>query len=125
MDTRTKILTPAQGEGLQPARPLLLVTGHFDILRAELVQELAAARRRATAQALAVAIQPSTDELVPAAARAEMAAALRVVDYVFIAGNEELDRLAAALQPTEIIHLEEADRRRARQLIEHVQRRQC
>jgi hypothetical protein len=43
---------------------------------------------------------------------------------VLIAGNEELDKLTAHLQPIETIRLEEGDARRTRQLIEHVQRRQ-
>jgi bifunctional ADP-heptose synthase (sugar kinase/adenylyltransferase) len=124
VDTRTKILTPALAAALDPARPLLLVTGHFDILRAELVRELSEARRRAGAQTLIAVVQPMAGELAPVASRAEMAAALRVVDYVLIAGNEDLNNLAASLQPIEIVRLEEADARRTRQLIEHVQRRQ-
>ena len=124
MDTRTKILTPALAAALDPARPLLLVTGHFDILRAELVRELSEARRRAGAQTLIAVVQPMAGELAPVASRAEMAAALRVVDYVLIAGNEDLNNLAASLQPIEIVRLEETDARRTRQLIEHVQRRQ-
>jgi bifunctional ADP-heptose synthase (sugar kinase/adenylyltransferase) len=103
---------------------MLLVTGHFDILRAELVRELSEARRRTAAQSLMAVVQAMAGELAPVASRAEMAAALRVVDYVLIAGNEELDRLTAHLQPIETIRLEEGDARCTRQLIEHVQRRQ-
>jgi glycerol-3-phosphate cytidylyltransferase-like family protein len=124
MDTRTKILTPDAAPALEPTRPLLLVTGCFDILRADLARELAEARQRTQAQTLAVVVQPWAPEILPLAARAEMAAALRVVDYVFIAQDEDLDSLASSLQPIEIIHLEEADSRRRRQLIEHVKRRQ-
>jgi len=47
-----------------------------------------------------------------------------VVDYVFIAANEDLDELSSSLQPIETIHLEESDTNRVRQLIEHVHRRQ-
>ena len=122
MDTRTKILRDI--DTLQPAAPVVMVTGHFDILRWELVKELAGARDRTGAQTMIAIVQPMTDEFVPAASRAEMAAALRVIDYVFIAGNEEVERLAAALHPIEIIHFEEADQRRTRQLIEHVHRLQ-
>jgi hypothetical protein len=63
-------------------------------------------------------------ERVPLAARAELAAALRVIDYVLILENEDLYSLAATFQPIEIVHLEEADMRRTRQLIEHVHRRE-
>jgi bifunctional ADP-heptose synthase (sugar kinase/adenylyltransferase) len=123
MDTRTKILTPAAAAALDPPRPVLLATGRFDILRLEAARALAEARRRTAAQTLVVVVRPFAGELAPLAARAEMAAALRVVDYVVPAENEAVDGLAASLQPTEIISLEEADADRVRQLIEHVHRR--
>ncbi|MEI9975175.1 MAG: hypothetical protein WDO73_25840 [Ignavibacteriota bacterium] len=104
--------------------PLLLVTGRFEILRTEAARELAAARERVGARTLLVALRPLADELTPLAARAEMVAALRVVDYVFTVENEDWTSLAAALQPVEIVNLEEADARRTRQLIEHVHSRQ-
>ena len=124
MDTRTKIVTPAEVTALELPRPLLLIAGAFDILRADLARALAEARQRTQAAALMVVILPVAGELAPPAARAEMAAALRVVDYVLLAGDEHLENLAASLQPIEIIHLEESDAQRTRQLIEHVQQRQ-
>jgi glycerol-3-phosphate cytidylyltransferase-like family protein len=71
-----------------------------------------------------VAVLPLAGEMVPQAARAEMAAAFRVVDYVLLAENEDRESLAAALQPVAIVGLEEAEVRRTRQLIEHVHRLQ-
>ena len=124
MDTRTKILTPAALAALDPPRPLLLVTGRFDILRVEAVQDLAAERQRTGARSLMVVVWPFDGELAPVDARAEMAAALRVVDYVFVAENEAMESLDAGLHPIEIIDLEEADADRTRQLIEHVHSRQ-
>lgn len=124
MDTRAKILTPAAASALEPARPLLLVTGHFDILRLELVRELTVALERNRARTLIVVVRPLAGAMAELGARAEMAAALRMVDYVFIAENEDWESLAGSLQPIEIINLEEADAHRARQLIEHVHRRQ-
>ena len=121
LDSRTKIVTP--DAAFHPPRPLLLVTGRFDILRVEMARELSAARDRVGAGTLAVAILPLADELAPAAARAELAAALRVVDYVFVGAEGGLDALAAALHPIETLHLEEADAQRKRQLTEHVHRR--
>jgi hypothetical protein len=123
VDTRTKILTPAALAALDPPRPLLLVTGRFDILRVAVPRDLAAARQRTGAGSLVVAVRPLPDELAPLAARAEMAAALRVVDYVLIALNGDLAGLAKSLQPIEIINLEESDAQRTRQLIEHVHSR--
>jgi glycerol-3-phosphate cytidylyltransferase-like family protein len=102
----------------------LLVTGYFDVLRAEHARDLAAARERSGAQSVLVVVQPFAAEIVAQAARAEMVAALRVVDYVLPAENDDWESVAAALQPEETVRLEEADARRTRQLIEHVHRRQ-
>ena len=124
LDTRTKILTAAGLASLAPPRPLLVAAGRFDILRAAMVRELAAALERTAANSLLVVVRPLPDELAPLAARAEMAASLRVVDYVFIAENGNLSNLPGSLQPIEIVSLEEADAERTRQLIEHVHRRQ-
>jgi hypothetical protein len=103
---------------------LLVAAGRFDILRAAMVRELAAALERTAANSRLVVVRPLPDELAPLAARAEMAASLRVVDYVFIAENGNLSNLPGSLQPIEIVSLEEADAERTRQLIEHVHRRQ-
>jgi hypothetical protein len=124
MDTRTKILTATDLAALDPPRPLLVVTARFDVLRAAMVQELAAALGRSGANSLLALVRPLPDELAPIAARAEMAASLRVVDYVFIAENGDLSSLPATLQPVEIVSLEEADAARIRQLIENVHSRQ-
>ena len=123
MDTRTKILTPVALAELDPPRPLLLAVGRFDILRVEMARELAAARRRTGAASLLAVVRQLPDELAPLDARAELAAALRVIDYVFVAADGDLTGLAAAMQPIEIMNLEEADAQRTRQLIEHVHSR--
>jgi hypothetical protein len=124
MDTRTKIVTPAALAALNPPRPLLLTAARFDVLRVELARDLAAARQRTGARTLVAVVRPLAGELAPLAARAELAAALRVVDYVLLAPNDDLDGLSASLQPIEILNLEDADAQRIRQLIEHVHRRQ-
>jgi hypothetical protein len=124
VDTRTKILTASALAALDPPRPLLIAAGRFDILRAAMVRELAAALERTGANSLLAVVRPLSDELAPLAARAEMAASLRVVDYVFVAENGDISSLPAELQPIEIVSLEEADAERIRQLIEHVHRRQ-
>jgi hypothetical protein len=118
VDTRTKIVSSAVG--FVSAKPLLLVVGRFDLLRLEVARELAAAKERTGARCLAVAVRPLVDELAPLAARAEMAAALRVVDYVFVVTDGDLAALETSLHPIEIVNMEEADRRRTRELVEHV-----
>jgi glycerol-3-phosphate cytidylyltransferase-like family protein len=102
----------------------LLVTGYFDDLRTGHARDLQEARERTGAQSVLVVVLPFAAGLVTQAARAEMVAALRVVDYVLPAENDDWESVAAALQPVETVRLEEADTRRTRQLIEHVHRRQ-
>jgi len=118
MDTRTKILTLDAALRL-PRGTLTLVTGSFDALRAAHVRDLATLPRPVLAVVL-----PLADELLPQPARAEMAAALRVIDYVVIAGNQDLDALIEALLPRELVRMEAGDAARIQQLIEHVHRRQ-
>lgn len=66
---------------------------------------------------------PLDGELLPQSARAALVAALRVVDYVVIGDNGDLDRLFAELKPAQIVRLEDDDFRRRAQLMEHVRSR--
>jgi hypothetical protein len=118
MDTRNKILTLDAALRL-PRGTLTLVTSSFDALRTTHVRDLATLPRPVLAVVL-----PLADELLPQPARAEMAAALRVIDYVVIAGNQDLDALIKALLPRELVRMETGDAARIQQLIEHVHRRQ-
>jgi hypothetical protein len=71
-----------------------------------------------------VAVLPREGELLTQRARAELAAAVRVVDYVVIADRGDLELLVDSLKPLETRHWESCDTRRAQQLIDHVHRRQ-
>lgn len=123
VDTRTKILSePAAWPAF--ARPLVLVTGYFDILRAADVRELTALRGRAGGGTLLVLVLAHPGELSPPSDRAQLVAAMRMVDYVLTADPEDLDRLIGSLRPQERVSLEAGEARRTRQLIEHVHRRQ-
>jgi bifunctional ADP-heptose synthase (sugar kinase/adenylyltransferase) len=113
VDTRTKILNGAT-----------VVTGTFDVIRAEDARELAEVRRRAPGRPLIVVVLPIENALLPQRARAELVAALRVVDYVLIANDNHPDALLAALEPAELVRLEALHADRKRQLTEHVHRRQ-
>ena len=95
MDTRDKILTLAAVRAL--GRPLTVVATTSTLLRADLVNELAALRHP-----LLAAVLPAEPALLPLRARAELLAALRVVDYVVIAEPADLDGL-------EVIRLESRD----------------
>jgi glycerol-3-phosphate cytidylyltransferase-like family protein len=119
VDTRNKILTPAAALAI-PVRPIAIVTGTFDVLRAAHACELEEARTRSGAAALLVVVLPRGGEVLPQRARAELVAALRAVDYVVTAGVEELEGLIQTLDPTNVVHLEEADERRYRQLREQI-----
>ena len=118
MDTRSKILKP---ESLPTGATL--VTGYFDVLTAELTRALVEVRERTRKRPLAIAVLSRGSEVLPPAARVELVAALRMVDYVVTASDEDLNRLIERSQPAEVVRMEEADLRRKRWLIEHVQRR--
>jgi glycerol-3-phosphate cytidylyltransferase-like family protein len=122
VDTRAKILTLEQARSWRLAAPVV-VAGYFDLLRAEHARELEAVRRRTGARTLVAAVLPWSDAYMSQCARAEMAAALRVVDYVVALEPDELAMLVNALDPSEVVRWEEADARRNRELIEHVHRR--
>jgi hypothetical protein len=109
MDTRDKILTLAAARRL--GRPLTVVAVASTLLRADLVNEMAALRR--PGRPLLAVVLPAEPELLPRRARAELLAALRVVDYVLIAELAELDGF-------DVIHLESRDAeliRRVRSLV--------
>ncbi|HEY1336693.1 MAG TPA: hypothetical protein VGF59_04250 [Bryobacteraceae bacterium] len=124
MDTRRKILTVEAACELRPDDPVAMVAGTFDILRVEHARELVSVRNRTAARTLVAVVLPFSGELLNLRARAELAAALRMVDYVVTANDGDLDRLVASLQPSEFVRLDAADTRRTRQLIDHVHRRQ-
>jgi bifunctional ADP-heptose synthase (sugar kinase/adenylyltransferase) len=122
VDTRSKILSRDAALALPP--PLTLVTGYFDILLAEHARAFQQARDRAPAQPLMVVILTGLRPVLNPRARAELVAALRMVDYVVTADDGDRDSLIEALKPAQLVRLEAADQSRARQLREHVQRRQ-
>jgi len=118
MDTRRKILTLEDALRL-PHGQVTLATGYFDALRAAHVRHLSALSRP-----LLAVVLPLSGELLPQRARAEMAASLRVIDYVVIVENKDLDALIEGLAPRELVRLEARDTALVQQLIEHVHRRQ-
>jgi bifunctional ADP-heptose synthase (sugar kinase/adenylyltransferase) len=119
MDTRTKILDVE-------AAPLActVVTGTFDVVQAADARELAGIRARYGARPLLVVVLPLCGELLAQRARAELVAAIRVVDYVVTADANATDALLARLVPGHLVRLETAHAERKRQLMEHVHRRQ-
>ena len=121
MDTRSKIITVDEALRLTP--PVTVVAGSFDVLRASHIRDLDGARLEREA-ALLVVVVPALGECLPQAARAELAAALRMVDYVVTADAETAGRLGQVLMCSPIVRLSAPDASRARDLKEHVRRRQ-
>jgi len=121
MDTRRKILSLDAAFALRTS--VTVVTGTFDVLRAEHARELAAIRER-TGKPLLAVVLPVEKELLSQTARAALVAALRMIDYVVIADSAELDRLVAVLRPASVERMETADALRMKQLVEHVKRGQ-
>jgi len=119
MDTREKILSA-------PTAPkaCTVVAGTFDVVTAEDARELAEIHAHQPGRPLLAVVLPVDGELLPQRARAELVAALRMVDYVVTADETAPDHLLASLEPARLVRLEAAHAVRKRQLIEHVQRRQ-
>ena len=125
MDTRSKILTVESAVALTPVRPLALAAGLFDILRTDHARVLAGLRERAGGGSVMAVVLPDARAVLSQRSRAELVAALRVIDYVVAASHAEFDRIAAALEPAAVLRLEDADRARLQQLIAHVHSRQA
>ncbi|MEK7404140.1 MAG: hypothetical protein AAB225_03445 [Acidobacteriota bacterium] len=126
MDTRTKIVTPAQAE--EAARvcrasgtPVKVVSGHFDPLLAGHARRLGEIAR--PGGVLIVIVTDPPRPLLAAEARAELAAALAVVDYVVLGGPRVVEP-AAGIGADEIFNEEAADEGRRQELIRHVHERQ-
>jgi hypothetical protein len=125
-DTRHKIITSNQAiqlaeECRRAGHPPAVFVTHMEVLRASHVRKLEELAARTTAKIFLILTDPAAP-LVPMDARAELAAALRVVDYVVPAPHGAAPVLAAI--PAEVtVQDEEEDRGRTRQLIQHVQSR--
>ncbi len=111
MDTRVKIAVPGAAAALAPGTRV--VSGSFDPLLRQHADELAELRQGCSA--LAVVVTEPAEPLLPARARAELVAALRCVDAVF------LDSEGA---PPADVRLEEGHERLRAGFLRHVRARQ-
>lgn len=87
MDSREKIVPEEKARELTAIGDWTLLPGLFDPLTAKQAKRIAAAKQPGT-QLLAI-VQPSSQELLPAGARAALVAALRDVDAVVIASSAD------------------------------------
>ncbi len=125
MDTRTKIVTLEEACALaHGARKAALVTGYFDVLLAAHVRELDCLHHSLPDALLVVALRTPEQPVLAARARAEMVAALEMVDYVVSLEDGQMESLVEAFPAEHIVHLEAAHEQRMRELIQHVHRRQ-
>src|SRR5438552_1583427 len=77
-----------------------LVSGYFDVLTPGHVRALISAADGAPLMAI---ILDRPDSLLPSRARAELAASLRMVDYVLLLEKANIEQAIKALQPDQVI----------------------
>ena len=126
LDTRHKILNIGDAatrirELQQSGQPVVAFVSHLEVLRAAQVRKLEQVAPGAPGKLMVIITEPASP-LVTLQARSEVAAGLRVVDYVVPAPDGAAAALAA-IDPGSRIDDEEEDRGRTRQLIEHVRSR--
>jgi hypothetical protein len=95
MDTRAKILTPGDARRLR--RPVAAIGCAFNVLRAEHARQISAWGETVAGHTLLAVVLPVTPELLPRAARAELLAGLRAVQWVTVADAIEPFGAAAVL----------------------------
>ena len=122
MDTREKIITAESALAIaedfeQRQISFKIVTGYFDVLQPAMLRRLQEYAREDTR--LFAVVLHLEEALLSDAARAELAAGLRVIDYV-IPSPRDPSNLLAAMQPERLIREEPAHRDSTEQLIEHV-----
>lgn len=120
VDTRRKILSPSEAANLGP---VVVVTGCFDPLLAGHARRMAELARNGAA--LVVVLLDPERPLLPARARAELAASLAAVEWVVLPGGEDPEAVIRALNPLAVFREELADRERTRALIQVVRERQA
>jgi bifunctional ADP-heptose synthase (sugar kinase/adenylyltransferase) len=126
MDTRAKIVDASQISSLlarssSNGRRLVVARGWFDVLRASHCRALAEAK--ASGSELVVIVHAdggAQPTLLNAAARAQLAAAIAVVDYVVICDGTQARNLAASWNAAAIVEIDESF---SRGLVENVLQR--
>jgi bifunctional ADP-heptose synthase (sugar kinase/adenylyltransferase) len=124
MDTRHKIIELQQALALladRRAKGVKIVTGYFDVIVAEHVRRLQEIKNGSGT--LVVMVLDPPEPVLGGRARAELVAALGMVDYVVPADEQAAGELLSHFTTSEIVREESADLLRARRLSEHVKRR--
>jgi bifunctional ADP-heptose synthase (sugar kinase/adenylyltransferase) len=122
MDTRAKIIDLASAARLRrPGVRLKLIAGCFDVLTPDLVSRL---RTLSDGGLLIAVVLDPPSPLLPSRARAELAAALSMIDYVLSLPGSGLEKALEEIRPDEVVREDMADGKRSQALIEHVHQRQ-
>ncbi len=123
LDTRDKIITLDQARALAPdlARESVAFVTHMEVLQASHIRKLEELASTGSGKLFVILTDPESPWF-RMQARAELAAALRVVDYVVPSAGGASAALSA-IHPNLIVADEEEDRKRTRLLVEHVRRR--
>ena len=122
-DTRSKIIDLARAREIvrDNGSRLTLVTGYFDVLLADHLSRLEDLASNGN-QLMAVVFDPP-EPLLSLRARAELIAALAMVDYVLPAGQNGAGELLSEFSADAIVREEDADLRRRQELTAHVRQR--
>jgi hypothetical protein len=119
VNTREKILTLDQARAAAAGMPVTAFVTHLEVLQADHIRALEAASAESAPGKLFLVLTDPPSPLVALEDRAEVAAGLRMVDYVVPAAAGRVPALDA-IHPHRIIEDEEEDCGRIRRLIEHV-----
>ena len=118
LDTRSKIIGGEEAQArIRQHRGWVIVTGYFDPVTAAHARRLREISKEHSR--IAVFLSDPPHPVLPAQARAELLAAMGMVDCVVLPREHALP-----LDPEiSVLHEEEADKARLRKLIEHVHER--
>ena len=127
MDTRTKILGSAEAASAVSSvaatgKCIVVARGSFEVLRAEHCRLLAEAKRQGTH--LVVVVHDDHEprpKVLQAASRAQMMAALAVVDHVVVCDEAGVEALISGWNTAAVVDVEQGA---VREVIAHVLQRQ-
>lgn len=117
MDTRGKILPPDQFIAVV-RDPFVAVSGYFDVLQPSTIRDLQGAVRDGE-KLLAIVLDPPSPSVLSSAARTELAASLRVIDYV-VHLPDDPSPFILGIEPIRYIRQEERHLGSTGRLIGHV-----
>lgn len=120
MDTRAKIVSAKQAAAQTADRNSTLLLSSFDVLTSARIHRVRALAQPDTL--LIAVITELADSLLPLQARAELAAALAIIDLVIVA-DESVAALLTRFPGATVIDDNQDDARRTAELIEYVHQR--